>query len=467
MPEGAARFPLLLVLADAQIAIGDLSGALETLKEAENLAVGQSDKKALAQRKMRFSDLKALLPPLHLPEEPSDTSLTLLDTLETEEPPGLELLVTNSFFETDLRQVLTDLSMETGIPILWDNTVQGLVTYEAVEQPLEGVLKAILLPAGYTFSFQDGTYFVGSSKPEDPTFALLSVTEVLTLSNIDAVEAINLLSDYFKPYVKASKSTNIVCISAPPATVERIRSDLALLDQLPVQILIEAVVTEISTSALRKMGLDWSISGVRENPAWQISTDHTDIEDASIVGDYMELGVEVGKQMFDLAASLEALVQSGEAKIRANPRIATLNGRTAEISLTKDQYFIIATSVSQYYQYSTLQAVSFGIKLEIIPYASKSGEITVFVKTEVGDVVGKGANNLPEISKRSASTSVRVRNGETFTIGGLNIQQEKKIKKKIPLLGDIPLLGYLFRYEESEIKDTEIVIFITPHILEG
>ena len=91
--------------------------------------------------------------------------------------------------------------------------------------------------------------------------------------------------------------------------------------------------------------------------------------------------------------------------------------------------------------------------------------ITVYVKPEVGDVIGEGREGLPEISKRSASTSVRVKDGETFTIGGLNIQEKRIRRRKIPLLGHIPILGYLFRYDEREVRDTEIVIFITPHIL--
>ena len=200
---------------------------------------------------------------------------------------------------------------------------------------------------------------------------------------------------------------------------------------------------------------------------WNLDIDNTDIENPGVLWDYSEMGVDIGDYTIDLIASLEALVQSGDAKIRANPRITTLNGRTAEISLTKDQYFIIQTGTTQYYQYNTLQAVSTGIKLQITPYTAESGEITVYVKPEVGDVVGKGANDLPEISTRSANTSVRVMDGETFTIGGLSLQQEKNIQKKIPFLGDIPVLGYIFRYDKKESKDTEIVIFVTPHILEG
>lgn len=465
LPPGAPRLKLVLLLADAQLAIGNLDGAATALAEAESLALESSAVMAVARRMSRLSELRELFPPL----SPSGDTLNFPESPFDEALPGgqAEPLISNSFFETDLRQVLTDLSMETGIPILWDNTVQGLVTFEAVNRRLEDVLRSILMPMGYIYSLQNGTYFIGSPKPEDPAFGLLSITEVVSLSNLDATEAIGLLSDYFEPYVKASKTANTVCISAPPNFVERIRSDLALIDKPPVQILIEVVVSEISTDALRKIGLDWSAIGSGGDESWRIKTDHTDVDGAAIIGDIAKLGMNLGEYSVDLAASLEALVESGQARIRANPRIATLNGRTAEIGLTKDQYFIIATTTTQYSQYNTLQAVSSGIRLQITPYASPSGEITVHVKPEVGDVVGEGANNLPEISKRTASTSVRVKNGETFTIGGLNFQQEKKIHRKVPLLGDIPILGMLFRYDQKEMRDTQIVIFITPHILKG
>ncbi len=461
LPAGTGRFDLLLLLADCQIEVADVEGARATLEQAERLAVESPAKEAVAERRSRLSELLALLPPqdtLNSQQVPSDTA-------EVEKPP--EAFVSNSFFETDLRQVLTDLSQETGVPILWDATVEGLVTYEAEDQPLEDVLKAILLPAGYAFSLQKGVYYVGSPKPDAPAFGLLSRTEVMTLSNIEAKEAISLLSDYFKPFVKASNVANVVCITAPPATAERIRGDLTALDQPSVQILIEVVVTETSTDALRKMGLDWSLKHSAGKASWEIGTEHTNIPGAALLGTYTESALEIGKRSVDLAASLEMLVQTGEAKIRASPSISTLNGRKAEISLSKDQYFIIATSVSEYYQYNTLQSISSGIRLEITPYASASGMITVYVKPEVGDVIGSGAQGLPEINKRTASTSVRVRDGETFTIGGLNIQKEKIARKKIPLLGSIPLLGYLFRYDERQVSDTEIIIFITPHILPG
>ena len=463
LPQHESRLPLLLLLADGLMGLGDLSEAETALDEVNDLIVHPAEEKALMARREKLAQLTLNVPSTSL----SDKSDTLYIPLEVIPEERVWPTITNSFFETDIRQVLIDLSMEAGVPILWDATVQGLVTYEAVEQPLEEVLKAILFPAGYTYTYKDGAYYVGSVSPDDPAFGLLSSTDVISLSNLDATEAIGLLSDYFKPYVKASKTANLVCITAPPTWIERIREDLVALDAPPDQILIEVIITEIARDALREMGLDWSMTGLKENPVWNLDIDNTDIENPGVLWDYSEMGVDIGDYTIDLIASLEALVQSGDAKIRANPRITTLNGRTAEISLTKDQYFIIQTGTTQYYQYNTLQAVSTGIKLQITPYTAESGEITVYVKPEVGDVVGKGANDLPEISTRSANTSVRVMDGETFTIGGLSLQQEKNIQKKIPFLGDIPVLGYIFRYDKKESKDTEIVIFVTPHILEG
>lgn len=489
-PTDAVRQRLLVLLTDCQLEVGDYQGAWKSLAEAEALGSDPSLAEEIASRKKDLlkreeSALAGSAPSGSARQAAGGPRVAGVDSLGglvgAEAAAGEELspgaagpaeeappqaLVSNSFFETDLRQVLTDLSLQTGVPIVWDASVQGLVTFEAKDQPLDDVLASILLPAGYAFTFQSGKYFVGSSKPEDPAFGLLSKTEVMTLSNIDAAEAISLLSDYFKPFVKASKKANLVCITAPPATLERIVQDIEALDGPPLQLLLEVVVTEISGDNLRKMGLDWRLSHTSDEAVWSVATKHAKISDAALVGGYAGADVSILDRTVDLAASLEMLLQTGKAKIRANPRITTLNGRTAEIGLMTDQYFIIATSVSQYYQYNTLQSISSGIKMEITPYASRSGSITVYVKPEVGDVVGSGAEGLPEITKRTASTSVRVKDGETFAVGGLNIQNEKHVKRGVPILAQIPLLGYLFRYDERQVSDTEIVIFVTPHIIE-
>jgi type II secretory pathway component GspD/PulD (secretin) len=460
------KFGLLILLADAYIASGDYDSARATLEQAKEISSSGAEHDAILKREKDILKGRNTAGAVIADIESSADSLDDTGPAVPEEQSEPQPLITNSFFETDLRQVLTDLSLESGIPIIWDNTVQGLVTYEAVDQPLEEVLEAILYPVGFTYRSYKGKYIVGSANPEDPAFGLVSGTEVIDLSNTDAVDAIAMLSDYFKPYVKASKIRNAICITAPISIIDRLKADIKLIDEPPVQILIDVVVTEISTRALRKIGLDWSLTKSTGNPTWNVKTDHTDIAGKTISADFTDTAFDLGDYTGELLGSLEAMVQSGEAKIRANPRLTTVNGNKAEIGITKDQYFIIQTSTSPTYSYNTLQSISSGIRLEITPLVSDDNEITIRVRPEVGDVVGSGAEGLPEISVRSANTIIRVKDGETSTIGGLNFQTEKTNRKKIPLLGSIPILGYLFRYDEHEKVDTQIVIFITPHILQ-
>ncbi len=385
---------------------------------------------------------------------------------EPQHNPVLEFPVTNSFFEIDVRSVLTDLSYETGMPILWGPNVEGLVTFEADEQPLGQVLNAVLSPLGFAYNIQDGAVYVGTASPEDPAFALLSVTEVVTLANLEAEVALDLLSEHFLPYVKASNKTNTVVITAPRNITDRIHADLLAMDRPTNQIGIEVIVAEVSASGLQKIGVNWTLSNTTSSTEWSVGTNHSEVENPPLLGTYTETGTDFLGVDADAVVNLEALVEAGDASIRANPRIVTMNGRPAELSLTKDQYFIIQTGSSQQFQYNTLQSVSSGIKLEITPYTSPDNRVTVHVSVQVGDVVGSGSQDLPIISNRSAATSVRLENGETFTIGGLKLENLKNIKRKIPLLGDIPLLGYLFRYTENETSESEVVIFITPWIVE-
>jgi len=154
LPQHESRLPLLLLLADGLMGLGDLSEAETALDEVNDLIVHPAEEKALMARREKLAQLTLNVPSTSL----SDKSDTLYIPLEVIPEERVWPTITNSFFETDIRQVLIDLSMEAGVPILWDATVQGLVTYEAVEQPLEEVLKAILFPAGYTYTYEDGRY---------------------------------------------------------------------------------------------------------------------------------------------------------------------------------------------------------------------------------------------------------------------------------------------------------------------
>ena len=230
--------------------------------------------------------------------------------------------------------------------------------------------------------------------------------------------------------------------------MERIRADIRLLDRAPHQLVIEASVIETTQDALGSLGVDWATK-------W-LAGQHSDTSAPNLVYS------TVARTQI---AALTALVQTGRANLRANPRITTADGQTAEIEVGRDAYFAIVSGPAAY-SYTTLEKIRASILLRITPRVlMPEREIIARIEPDIGDVTGKGMNGLPEITFRRALTSLRVRDGQSIVIGGLTNEVETRTVTKFPILGDIPLLGFAFRKQASRKTRTEVVIVITPRIL--
>ncbi len=363
-----------------------------------------------------------------------------------------EPLITNVFYETDIRQALTDMSAQCGIPIIPDDSVQGIISLELKDVPLEKALRMILVGGGYSFRKVDDSYYlIGLPVSSNPSFGLLTTTEFIKSTYIRARDIPELLSEHYEPYVKINEETNTMTITATPDIIGRIKEDISKFDRPPAQVMIEAIVTEISTEALKNLGIDWTGS-------W--SEGHVGMN--SLLGSLR--WTSSGDDFPDLLMSLNNLVENGKAVIRANPRIATLDRHEASIHIGREEYHLINTG-SAAYPYNTLQAITSGVTLKIIPVISHTGEITVTIQPEVSDVAGKGKEGLPVISKRNALTTLRVQDGQMIVIGGLLQKSRLDKHSKTPILGDIPLMGALFSSKEETSLDTEMVVLIRPRIL--
>ncbi|MGQ9810207.1 MAG: type II secretion system protein GspD [bacterium] len=375
-------------------------------------------------------------------------------------------LVTNVFYDTDLREALRDISAQTGINIIPDETVQGVVTLEAVDMPLEECLTRILTPLGYTFRKIRDYYIVGAPHPQNPAFPLLTETTLYTPNYLKADDIYRLLSDYYAPYVKLNAFTNTLAITASTEMTKDILEKISRIDVAPKQIMIEAVVTEMSESAARNLGIDWSFAGTDlDRTTFSISTKGTAPADSAFSISLRKMRQKWGDFNVDIMTSLKALEDQGEVEIRANPRLATINGQSASIFIGREEYYSIVTGPISY-PYTKLELIQVGISLTVTPYVSDDSQITVDIKPEVSDVTGKGATELPVVSKRSVNTKVRVRDGETITVGGLRLKSERTRRTGIPFLCRIPILGYLFGHDVHYNEDSEIVVFITPKIIE-
>ncbi|MBE3597918.1 MAG: secretin and TonB N-terminal domain-containing protein [Limnochordaceae bacterium] len=373
-----------------------------------------------------------------------------------------EPLVSNVFVETYLTQALQDIAMQAGVNILVDPGAQGFVTLELKDVPLEKALAMVLAPNGLTFvKLDDRTYLIGKPDPKSPIFHQLSQTERVRLGYVTADEAKRLLSDYYTPYVRFDAETNTAVITAAPDLLKRIREDLQRIDRPAPQVLIDAVVSEVSDEARRQLGLDW---GVTFTP-----------DDAGRNRKY-EAGFNMLQQgVFNVAlqlpyesliANLRKMEDAGKASIRANPRLTVLDGQSAEIFVGEDRYFKIVTG-SDATPFTRLEAINVGVTLNITPRVAPGGYVTLVVKPTVSDVTGQVGDDLPVVSRRQISTTVRVKDGETLALGGLVQDSEQTVTSKVPLLGDLPLLRFLFSSTRTQRAKSEVVVFITPHLLES
>jgi general secretion pathway protein D len=160
-------------------------------------------------------------------------------------------------------------------------------------------------------------------------------------------------------------------------------------------------------------------------------------------------------------AQLNALVQTGHASILAEPRIATLNNKEATL-LVGETYPVVTTNLQT--GYPTVTNIDIGVKLRLTPTIGDDGSITAELHPEYSQIMGFN-NAFPIVANRRVDSTLRVRDGETIVLGGLFSDVDSDTVTKLPFLGDIPILGAVFRNRARSHTHDEVVFYITPHIL--
>lgn len=352
----------------------------------------------------------------------------------------------------DIHPLLGAIAEKTGLSIAVDDAVDRKVSLNLQDVTPEAAVRSIATAYGLALSQIHGIYMISEGVPTDLATYHLSGTESYRMQNTQAQTASGLLPNFLYSYVKVNSEQNAVVVTAPTQMLAKIGADLTKMDVPSPQILIEAVAVELTDTRDLNVGL--SLLNQRST---SISTLDTFAGTLSYN--------TIGKLPQTFQASLHALEVSGRARVRARPRMAVVNGRTANIFIGAQRF--ILTQFNNFGQTQTrIQPVDVGVKLAVTPLTGGNGEITTQIAPEVSNITELDLQSgLPVLSTRRADTTVRVKDGETIALGGLTLNQEQSAERKIPLLGDIPVLGKLFRSRNKTIVQTELVIFITPHIL--
>ncbi len=411
--------------------------------------------------------------------------------------------------DVDMKRVLAMFARANQLNIIPDLDIVGSLTVDFRNLPLELAMEAILDAHGYYFEREDNLIRVRNMETRLFEIDYMRIrrsgqgSNLVQISSgvgsgggggggeeqgstmlVSADSTIDFWSDMqqqLENLISADGSFSInslagaLSVTDHHRNVTKIETFLERISENVVrQIDLEVEIYELDYSSQNSLGIDWS----------RVASSLDTVFSGSVIVSEVAFGTTPGPNTITIshdrggtAAVLEALKQEGELKVVSKPRLRTLNNQPAVIRVGQDLpiFFQTVTSAPGTPPVITsteeIQIVTIGTVLSITPQVSRSGLITLdvspavsrLVRTEVSAVTGSTA---PVIDVRQASSIVRLRDGETIVMGGLVQDRSSETVRKIPLLGDIPYLGRLFTGSFETSNKSELVLFLTPHIID-
>lgn len=279
-------------------------------------------------------------------------------------------------------------------------------------------------------------------------------------------------------FIQADESTNALVITAPPAVYRSLRSVISQLDVRRAQVMVDAVIAEITTDKARELGIQWAVDGRNGGNAvglvnFTLGTPITAL--ANLSSPPNPAGLTIGGGNFNgsnkIAALLSALAADSHTNILSTPTLVTLDNHEASIVVGQNVPFVTGSyantggGTTPANPFTTIQRQDVGLTLKIKPQINEGDTIKMDVTQQVSSIApSSGAADIIT-NKREIKTSVLVDDGQIIVLGGLVKDDLTQTEQKVPGLGDIPLLGWLFRYEKTEKVKTDLMVFLHPTIL--
>jgi type II secretion system protein D len=261
-------------------------------------------------------------------------------------------------------------------------------------------------------------------------------------------------------------SNNTLLLSASPRYFKTLIEMVKELDQPPPQVLIQVLLAEVTLDNTTDLGVDWN---------------YTNVKDGKTYGVGQNLGVQAAINQFggfsvtvtggDLSFFLRALQSEGRMEVLSRPQILASDNQPADINVGQRVPFVTNSRISDSGSvFNTIQYEDVGIILRVVPRINPDGFVRLEVNPEISSLSSSSVTisegvSVPIINNRSATTTVTVQDGHTIVIGGLITSRDDDRVSKVPVLGDIPLLGNVFRKTTKIRERTELLIILTPYVL--
>lgn len=382
--------------------------------------------------------------------------------------------------QASLPEVLKILADKGGLNLITGPAVtSSKITIQMKDVPVEQAVNLVVRAAGLAYERIGNSILVTSAESLQEETGLSSY--MVDLKFADAVEVKDALRG-LTDKIEVDRGGNRLIVVTSPRIIAEIEEIVAEIDRPARQVMLEARIVEVSTDDFKRLGIDWdllsrqgfmfvegnydSLQGGESSDqirGLKIFPNTPGTHDIFKLGNFSRVA-QVYRVAMDLA------LQNGNARVLANPKIATLNGREANMLVGSRIPFVISGTIFAAGGAATSQQVQreeVGVKLSITPLINADGYITTVIKPEVSSVIGyKGQNeDLPVVATRQATTTVRLKDGGSVIIGGLLSEERTSLTSKLPILGDIPGLGLLFQHTTSQVIKKDLVIEVTPRIL--
>ena len=280
------------------------------------------------------------------------------------------------------------------------------------------------------------------------------------LSYARAKDVQEALTPHFGSKLGLDNITNSLILLGDEPCHARLKQLLPKLDIPTRQVTLEAKIIAVSREDSKNLGVRWDWDTI---PQRKQETNDSNSDSSNYDGSFKFWRGFA----FRFNATLNALISNGKARILATPRIITIPGKEASIFIG-DHIPVQTEKHDSSGSYTATEYLDAGIKLQYAPIISEDGRmVTASVHTEVSTPVLISELKNYRITSRTADTNVRMYSGETLIIGGLISDEQQESLRRVPFLGDIPLLGELFKSRSKKSSTTEVMLLLTPHITQA
>jgi type II secretory pathway component GspD/PulD (secretin) len=361
--------------------------------------------------------------------------------------------------ELDIREVMQMLSREQRMNIFVADGVSGDVSVNLYDMDTAEVVKLIAESAGFVVEQRNDSFFVieredaGKLRQSDRLEVRAFKVQYASTSEIETI-----LQEYISEYgnIKSLPDNDMLVIEDLPSFLDKMETLLDEIDREPKQIMIEAKILEITLTDNQSYGLDWAKLFDSSDGTGSLGTQGlANPNSAGLFAQYTNSNVEL---------VLNALKARGRLRTISTPKLLAMEGLEAETVVGTEIGYRVTTTINNV----TTESIEFlesGVILKVTPTVDRSGRIMLDIFPEVSTGVVSD-DGIPSKATTKVSTRMLVSDGKTVFLGGLIQNQINNTREGIPGLGDVPIIGGLFSNRSKNVNSTEIVVLITPRIVD-